>query len=370
VVALQTRGRAWAFALSGFILLLVVSVSPATAANQRCDVVIYVTNPLQANALQIVLDHSGAPLGDFSRDGCVITGSPPAFAEVSVDGYALDIAWVNLASTFTGPGVFATCPYFTNSPTALLDSADFVPSVKDCTSGIPPVACTASLSVAVANCTEVEPVCGNSTTELGEACDDGPEGSIECTGRCTLRAGCTDLPLSGCRTGALRRSKIVLRNNTAAATNEKDQGQFDWKNGDATTADELGDPINSAPSYYWCVYDAAGLVVGGRVRAGGTCDGKTCWTRPNASKLLYKNKYGNTFGISQLKLAAGPTGKASIRVKAKSKVANFVAPHDMPLSEPVTSQFVVADGGESLCFEATFPVAGKNDAKQYSAKGP
>lgn len=353
-----------------FVLPLAFWVSPASAANQRCDVVISVTNAIQANALQIVLDHSGAPAGDFSRDGCVITGAPPAFAEVSVDGDAIDIAWVNQVSTFSGPAVFATCQYSTNSPTAPLDAGDFLPSVKDCTSGIPPVACSPTVSVAVANCTEVESVCGNSTTELGEACDDGPAGSAVCTSRCTLSAGCTDLPLFGCRTGAPRRSKLVLRNDTKVATNEKDQGQFDWKNGAATTAEEFGDPVDGAPSYYWCVYDADGLVVGARVRPGGTCDGKPCWSRPKATKLQYKNKYANTFGVSQLRLVAGPDGKASIRVKAKSKVANFVAPHGMPLTEPVMSQFLVANGNESLCFEASFAVAGKNDPKQYSAKGP
>lgn len=370
MIASKTRAFIWHDVARVFVLSLVFGVSPASAANQRCDVVISVTNAIQANALQIALDHSGAPAGDFSRDGCVITGAPPAFAEVSVDGDAIDIAWVNQASKFAGPAVFATCQYSTNSPTVPLDATDFVPSVKDCTSGIPPVACSPTVSVAVNNCTQVQPVCGNSVTELGEACDDGPAGSAVCTSRCTLSAGCTDLPLSGCRTGALRRSKLMLRNNTAVATNEKDQGQFDWKNGAATTTEEFGDPVNASPSYYWCVYDAAGLVVGARVRPGGTCDGNPCWSQPNATKLQYKNKYANTFGVSQLKLVAGPDGKASIRVKAKSKVANFVAPYGMPLTEPLVTQFLVANGSESLCFEASFPVAGKNDPKQYSAKGP
>jgi hypothetical protein len=355
----------------GFALAFALVAMRAEAANQRCDVVISVTNALQANALQIAVDHSSAPAGDFTRDGCVITGAPPAFTEVSVDGEAVDIAWINQASTFNGPAVFATCKYFTNDPTATLLASHFVPSVKDCTRGIlPPVACTPTVSVAVASCTQVEPVCGNSITELGEACDEGPAGDATCTSRCTLTAGCTDLPLAGCRTGAPRRSKIGVRDNTKAATNEKDQAQWDWKNGGATTAEELGDPVNEAPSYYWCVFDSQGLVFGARVRPGGTCDGKPCWKRSSPEKIQYQSKLGNTFGVSQMKLAAGPGGKASIRVKAKSKVGNFVAPHGMPLSGPVISQLLISEGFDSRCFETTFAVPSKNDTKQFSAKGP
>ncbi|HET9063049.1 MAG TPA: hypothetical protein VFO62_07150, partial [Candidatus Binatia bacterium] len=340
----------------GFALSSGGFAMPVDAANQRCDVVISVANTLQANALQIALDHSSAPAGDFSRDGCVVTGAPPAFAEVSVDGHALDIAWINQASTFAAPAVFATCKYFTEDPSATLAASDFVPSVKDCTRGVPPVACTPTVSVTVANCTQVEPVCGNSITELGEACDEGAAGDASCTSRCTLTGGCTDLPLAGCRTGAPRRSKIKVRDNTKAAVNEKDQAQWDWKNGAATTAAELGDPVNDAPSYYWCVYDSQGLVFGARVRPGGTCNGNPCWKRLSPDKLEYLNKTGNTFGISQLRLTAGPVGKASIRVKAKSKVGNFVAPHGMPLAGPVVSQLLIAEGFESDCFETSFPV--------------
>lgn len=368
--ALRPQGITSVIFTLGFALVAALATPAAHAANQRCDVVISVANTLQANALQIVLDHSSAPSGDFSRDGCVITGAPPAFAEVSVDGEAIDVAWVNQASAFNGPAVFATCKYFTNDPTVTLQPSHFQPSVKDCTHGLPPVACTATVSVAVANCTQVEAVCGNSTTELGEACDEGPTGDATCTSRCTLTGGCTDAPLLGCRTGAPRRSKIKVKDDAKKATNEKDQAQWDWKFGSATTADEIGNPVNEAPSYYWCVYDAEGLAFGARVRPGGTCDGKPCWQRPSTDKVEYVNKPGNTYGVSQLKLAAGPDGKASIRVKAKSKVGNFVAPHGMPLAGPVISQLLIAEGTESWCFETTFSAISKNDTKQFSAKGP
>jgi hypothetical protein len=118
------------------------------------------------------------------------------------------------------------------------------------------------------------------------------------------------------------------------------------------------------------VYDSQGLVFGARVRPGGTCDGNPCWKRSSPEKLQYQSKLGNTFGVSQMKLAAGPAGKASIRVKAKSKVGNFVAPHGMPLTGPVISQLLISEGFDSRCFETTFSAISKNDPKQFSAKGP
>jgi hypothetical protein len=39
------------------------------------------------------------------------------------------------------------------------------------------------------------PECGNGVTEMGEACDDGPEGSNQCTPKCTLPA-CGDAILT------------------------------------------------------------------------------------------------------------------------------------------------------------------------------
>lgn len=42
----------------------------------------------------------------------------------------------------------------------------------------------------------------------------------------------------------------------------------------------------------------------------------------------------------------------------------------MPLDGTVISQLIVEDGVDSLCFSTGFTNAGKNEDKQYSAKGP
>ena len=340
----------------------------ASAQSQTCEVTISVTNAMTANALQIELDHSTAPAGGFSKIDCVVTGAPPAFTDINVDGDTVEVAWVNPGTAFAGPSVFATCQSIPGVPPATLNAGQFVPTVKDCTVGNPPVPCSATVSVAVGACTDVEPVCGNYATEIGEACD-GDEDD-DCSERCTPLGGCTDLPIAGCRTGAPGRSKIQLRNDTKnPIDNKKDQGRFDWKNGAATDLAEFGNPVTGTPVYHWCVYDEEGLALGAEIPGGGTCDGKPCWKAAGSTKFQYKSKNGDADGVAQLKLAAGADGKASIGIKAKSKLGNFVAPHGMPLDGVVRSQLIVEDGVDSLCFETTF-TSGKNDEKQYSAKGP
>lgn len=354
-----------------FLAPALTGAERAHAQSQRCEVTISVTNAMTANALQIELDHSAAQAGGFSKFDCTITGAPPAASDVNVDGATVEVAWVNPGTVFTAPSVFASCQFFPSVPPATLNAAQFVPTVKDCTIGNPPLPCSATVSVAIGSCEDVAPVCGNFAPEIGEACDEGGDIDEGCTEHCTTSGGCTDLPLAGCRTGAAGRSKIQLRNDTKnIADNKKDQGRYDWKSGAATDVTDFGDPVNGTPSYHWCVYDDEDLVLGAEIPGGGTCDGKPCWKAVGSTKFQYKSKNGDADGVAQMKLTAGVDGKASIGIKAKSKLGNFVAPHLMPLDVPVTAQLIVEDGVDSLCFETVFTNAGKNEEKQFSAKGP
>ncbi len=353
------------------LTLLPPHAEVAEAQRQSCEVTITVTNAMTANALQIELDHSAAQAGGFSKIDCVITGSPPALTDVNVDGDTVEVAWVNQANVFTAPSQFASCRFIPLVAPATLNPAQFVPTVKDCTLGNPPVDCAANVSVAIGSCTDAVPICGNEAEEIGEACDNGGDPAEGCTEHCTPSGGCTDLPLAGCRTGASGRSKIQLRNDTKNfPDNAKDQGRYDWKKGAATDIGDFGDPVGGTPTYHWSVYDEEDLVLGAEIPGGGMCDGKPCWKAAGSTKFQYKSKNGDADGIAQMKLTAGADGKASIGIKAKSKLGNFVAPHLMPLDGEVRSQLIVENGVESLCFETTFPVAGKNEEKQYSAKGP
>jgi hypothetical protein len=341
------------------------------AQSQSCEVLISITNPTTANAIQIEIDHSAAQPGGFSKFDCTVTGAPPALATVNTDGDTVEIAWAHPTVAFNGPSVFASCQFFPSVPPATLDAGDFVPSVVDCSLGNPPVPCSPNVSVSVGACSTVEPVCGNFAPEIGEPCDEGPTGDATCTAKCTPSGGCSDLPLPGCRTGLPGRSKLQIKDNVKdSADNAKDQGRFDWKSGAATMASDFGDPVTGLPTYHWCVYDDGELVLGAEIPGGGVCAGKPCWKNAGSTGFQYKSKGGDADGVGQMKLKAGGDGKASIGVKAKSKLGLFAAPKSLPLTGPVRSQVVVENGPSLVCFETEFTSPSKNEPKQYSAKGP
>lgn len=356
---------------SALVAFFVARSELAYAQSESCEVLISINNAMTANAIQIEVDHSAAQPGGFSKFDCNVTGAPPALATFNVDGDTMEIAWANPGTPFTGPNVFASCRFFPSVPPALLDPADFVPTVKDCSLGNPPVPCSPSVSVGIGSCSPVVPVCGNFAPEIGEPCDDGPSGGATCTAKCTPKAACSDVPLPGCRTGLPGRSKLQIKDDIKnVADNAKDQGRYDWKSGAATTLGDFGNPVTGSPSYHWCVYDDGELILGAEIPGGGTCGGKPCWKNAGSAGFQYKSKNGEADGVAQMKLRAGGDGKASIGVKAKSKLGSFAAPKTLPLTGPVTAQLVVENGAGLVCFETEFSAPGKNESKQYSAKGP
>jgi hypothetical protein len=60
-------------------------------------------------------------------------------------------------------------------------------------------------------------------------------------------------------------------------------------------------------------------------------------------------------------------GKASLSASGKGAT---VAPPALPLTLPVTADFVIYDGSSSICFETPFGSATRNDGQSFRATGP
>jgi len=319
------------------------------------------TSASTAYSLEFLVNHSGAPAGRFPTGGGCI-GAPAGNLSAGASATNVDIGWANSTTPFTGPGNFVTCNFIATAPPATLDPGDFVVSVLDCSgnTAVPtpgPCSPPAAISVSVGACTPVAAVCGNGVKEGGEECDGG----ATCTSHCVLKPnGCTAAPLTGCRTGLAGGSKILIKNNLG--DNTKDQGQYQWKKGAATTVDDFADPVNGSATYSWCVYDNNGLVGGETVAAG------TGWAASGTTGFKFKSAT-DASGVSGITLKAGDTDKASVSLKAKDKEGDYKAP-STPLVTPVKSQFVINDGGQKLCFETIFTAPAKNDASQFNSKGP
>jgi hypothetical protein len=168
---------------------------------------------------------------------------------------------------------------------------------------------------------------------------------------------------------AVCRTPVVAQKASVALTDkvpdDKDQLQWQWSSGAATTVGDFGDPVGT-DDYVLCVYDGNGLRTALTVPAGGTCAGKPCWTA-KPTGFVYKDKTLSADGVSQIVLKAGAAGKAKIQVKGKG--LNLPMPALATLSSPLTVQLAPVGGG--TCFGATysFPPATKNDGTQFKDKG-
>ncbi len=187
----------------------------------------------------------------------------------------------------------------------------------------------------------------------------------------TLPSPCASTPAPGCRLGAPLKSSIQIKDNLDDA---KDRLTWTWNKGAATAVGDFADPVNGSAAYRVCLYDASlspQPLQEARVFPGGTCGKAPCWKllgkvlSPEGFK--YKNKLGTPDGLTDLKLQAGVTGKAKVRVKGKGM--NLVLPI-LGLTPPVTVQLLVDDGIATECWQTTFTTAAKNTSALFKAKGP
>ncbi len=344
--------------LGAVLLLSSASAAPAAiSGSQACNVVFSVSNTTDLQALQLTIDYSGVASGAFV--GNAVCNLPAGLSDVLNDRSAqsMVVGWANTV-TFSGPAAFATCTFTT--PGAAPAAGDFAVTIDDASGDNPPAAADPmpTVAVTIGTCVPVASDCGNSIVEQGEECDDGNVVLGDgCGAHCNLTGSCSGTPESGCRHGAS--SSLLLKDDTKnPASNAKDQGQYQLKKGDATSLEDFKNPVGAAATYSWCVYDAGQLILGKDIPAG------SGWAQKGTTGFGFK---GDADGVTLIGLKAGGAGKSQIKVQAKSKAGDFASP-TLPLTEPVTAQFVIDDHVTPICFESTFGTATKNTASQYNAK--
>jgi hypothetical protein len=175
-------------------------------------------------------------------------------------------------------------------------------------------------------------------------------------------ASCAVTPVSGCTTPG--RALLKFRNN---ADPTKRRFMWKWTRGTSSKS-EFGNPVTGATEFALCLYDDAGRQMSARVGAGGTCDGKACWSEVTPG-FKYKIKLGNQNGVASVLLREGTTGSGIVMVKGKG--SNLALPV-LPLSSTEVKVQLVKDAASGpQCWESTFtapPV--KDDGTQFSDKMP
>jgi 6-phosphogluconolactonase (cycloisomerase 2 family) len=151
---------------------------------------------------------------------------------------------------------------------------------------------------------------------------------------------CPASPVAGCR--APGSSLVRLKDRSQDV---QDSLTFRWRRGEATSYEELGDPLGGTTDYAVCVYDQDGLVLQAHLLDQSACGSRPCW-RPfgKASAptgLGYQRGFGTPDGITRATIRTGAAGKASLAISGKGEGLALPAP---PLDLPVTVQILNTDG--------------------------
>ena len=128
------------------------------------------------------------------------------------------------------------------------------------------------------------------------------------------------------------------------------------------------DPIGGAPLLGICVYDASASaqpLLASTMVSGGACAGRPCWRRAGTAGYRFKNRLGTPQGIRALKLGASRGGELKLALSAKGP---DVAVPPLALMPPVRVQLQMTDEHTTVCWEAVFPTAARNDARLFKAK--
>lgn len=234
-----------------------------------------------------------------------------------------------------------------------------------------------------ANCTIT--ACGNGIRTSGEACDDGNTTAGDCcAANCQFEAvasACDDANL--CTTAdACDGAGACAGTATPAITcKAADKGSLSldarsqklvwkWTKGDATTAAELGNPLNAGSTYALCAYDTLAALPSLVLRADFSASA-AAWRVLGDGTLKYASKSGAPGGIVAAKLSPGVADRARLLVKARSvRMGSSLAVPPLPFSEDpsVTVQLRSSTGA---CWSQSYVApARRNDARQFSDSVP
>ena len=175
-------------------------------------------------------------------------------------------------------------------------------------------------------------------------------------------------PRTGCKQTTLPgKSTLHLRDSS---DDRRDKLSWSWTKGEATTIADFGDPFtNPFSAHDLCLFDESGptsTFIAGTLAEPAPlplCAKPPCW-RSSGSTFTYRSSPPNLFGLSLMRLTAGPDGVAKASAKGKGDKLDMP---DLPLPLPLRVQLWARDGA---CWEATYSSAGvtRSDDRVFKAR--
>ena len=175
----------------------------------------------------------------------------------------------------------------------------------------------------------------------------------------SLTFGCTDHPMAGCRTAPRNRLRVTDR-----VRDRRDRVAWQWREGQATTVSDFGDPVHST-AYALCIYagTSAASVVELRIPPS-----SAHWTS-TSNGVTYKDVSGAADGVWRGALRASDVDRARAALRARGPQVPLP---DLSngLSLPVVVQLQNAE--TPTCLESLFDSADvvQNDPGTFEARTP
>ena len=204
--------------------------------------------------------------------------------------------------------------------------------------------------------------CGDGIIQAGcfEECDDGNQVSGDgCSNACQTEFLCEPTPEVGCRPPvAAGKAQLQIKNKTP---DSKDQIQWKYKKGAATTKADFGDPPGGT-DYAFCIYANGTLISSAAFPGASFCNTAPCW-REQSTGYRWTDRTANAGGLTKGIFKAGAAGKTTIQLKLQG--VNIDMP-SMPVAQPIVVQLKNSDG---VCWETTMTApAIKNTPDQFKDK--
>jgi len=203
-------------------------------------------------------------------------------------------------------------------------------------------------------------VCTTGETCTSGSCGGGTPTVCAACETCDATGGCQVGPRTDCRASIqASSSKLAIYDKTPDTA----LVSWKWSKGDATSVEDLGDPLVTT-DYTLCIFDQNGLAVRATAPAGDDCGAKPCWKALGLIGFKYSDKDRTPEGVLKLLLKSGDSGRAKARIKAKGSNIPIMA---LPLAPPVTAQLQAAG---NACLESTHSASSilRNEDTVFKAK--
>ena len=160
--------------------------------------------------------------------------------------------------------------------------------------------------------------------------------------------GCSATPRTDCREPTAARRGIFRFKD--ASNDRQDRLVWQWAKGEATAADDFGDPFSNT-AYALCAYDGSlstQPIVSAISPAQGSCGQRLCWQPLTGGFAFYQDRSRTSDGLEQIRLKAGAAGSARVGVRGAGPKLSLPA---TPLTPPVVVQL---QGSNGECWSATY----------------